>query len=263
MDLNLDAAKALASELGGDRALPLEVDVTSEDDVVSAIAACDKAWPAVRVGGCVNCGGVGMAGKTINADGEPFDLSTFQRVIDINLVGTFNVSRLTAARLVRDDPKPIKKADASTPERGVIINTASAAALEGQAGQSSYAASKGGVLSLALPMARDLAWYGIRVMTLAPALFSTPMMESLPERAKAQILRSSEFPVRFGHPDEFAHAVAAIIENPMLVRCNPAQYPTRCTARTDSALATALSFSFSERLIHPTGWRDTSWKAVT
>ncbi|PWN52965.1 3-hydroxyacyl-CoA dehydrogenase type-2-like protein, partial [Violaceomyces palustris] len=134
----------------------------------------------------------------------------------LKLVGTFNVSRLTAARIVRDVPKPIAQPDVNTKDRGVIVNTASAAALEGQAGQASYAGSKGGVVGMTLPMARDLAWYGIRVMTLCPALFGTPMMENLPERAKAKILRSSEFPARFGHPQEFASAVVSIIENSML-----------------------------------------------
>jgi NAD(P)-dependent dehydrogenase (short-subunit alcohol dehydrogenase family) len=135
-----------------------------------------------------------MAGKIINADGEPFDLDTFRTVVEINLIGSFNVCRLVASRLVRDG-KPIPRPDESTEDRGVLINTASAAAFEGQTGQVSYSASKGGVVGMTLPMARDLARYGIRTMTLAPALFSTPMMERLPDKAKKQILRSAEFPV--------------------------------------------------------------------
>lgn len=215
-DLNLSAGNSLASTLGSDRVAAFEVDVCEEDAVSTAIAECDRRWPGVKVGGCVNCGGVGMAGKIINQSGEPFDLETFRKTVEINLIGTFNVSRLTAARLVRDLPKPIPPPTESTPDLGVIINTASAAALEGQAGQCPYSASKGGVLSLTLPMARDLAWFGIRVMTLVPTLFETPMMENLPKRARDAILRTCEFPARFGKPEEFALSVQSVIENPML-----------------------------------------------
>ncbi|KAJ1018885.1 hypothetical protein NDA16_004688 [Ustilago loliicola] len=169
MDLQLEAGQKLADQLnssssggGAKRAAAFEVDVCSEDAVKAAIDGSDKLWPNVAVGGCVNCGGVGMAGKTIDQNGEPFDLDTFCKTVEINLIGTFNVSRLTAARLVRDLPKPIPKPTEATKDLGVIINTASAAALEGQAGQCPYSASKGGVLSLSLPMARDLAWFGIR-----------------------------------------------------------------------------------------------------
>lgn len=220
MDLNLGLGRELAEKLniaGGKRAAAFEVDICEEEAVSEAIRGADETWPGVKVGGCINCGGVGMAGKIINANGEPFDLETFRKVVDINLIGTFNVSRLTAARLVRDVERPIPKPTSSTVDLGVIINTASAAALEGQSGQCSYAASKGGVLSLTLPMARDLAWFGIRAMTLAPALFETPMMEKLPDRQRNAILRMSEFPVRFGKPDEFATAVQSCIENSMLV----------------------------------------------
>ncbi|KAN0065255.1 hypothetical protein ACQY0O_001752 [Thecaphora frezii] len=220
-DLDLERATSLASRLnattpGLERAAAYRVDICSESDVQSAIDACDRQWPRVLVGGCVNCGGVGMAAKLVDAEGNPSDLESFRKVIDINLVGTFNVTRLVAARLVRTLTKPVRKPTSDTKELGVIVNTASAAALEGQSGQAAYAASKGGVLSMTLPLSRDLARYGIRSMTLAPALFSTPMMEQLPERAKAQILKNAEFPVRFGEPDEFAHAVRMIIENPML-----------------------------------------------
>ncbi|GAK64709.1 3-hydroxy-2-methylbutyryl-CoA dehydrogenase [Moesziomyces antarcticus] len=222
MDLQLEQGQKLATDLnarggGGDkRAAAFEVDVCDEAAVQAAISGSDKLWPNIPVGGCVNCGGVGMAGKIINSEGEPFDLDVFRRTVEINLIGTFNVSRLTAARLVRDLPKPIPKPTEETKDLGVIINTASAAALEGQAGQCPYSASKGGVLSLTLPMARDLAWFGIRVMTLVPTLFETPMMAQLPKRARQAILRTCEFPARFGHPDEFALSVQSVIENPML-----------------------------------------------
>lgn len=223
MDLQLEAGQKLAEQLnssssgGAKRAAAFEVDVCSEEAVRVAIEGSDKLWPNVTVGGCVNCGGVGMAGKTIDQNGEPFDLDTFRKTVEINLIGTFNVSRLTAARLVRDLPKPIPKPTEATKDLGVIINTASAAALEGQAGQCPYSASKGGVLSLSLPMARDLAWFGIRVMTLVPTLFETPMMAQLPKRAREAILRTCEFPARFGYPEEFALAVQGVVENSMLV----------------------------------------------
>lgn len=195
-DLDLDGALALVKELGSERTIACEVDVCEEEPVVEAIKACDDKWPGVTVGGVVNCGGVGMAGKvsvcvrcervrgrtddhasqqTISADGEPFvscpvslllphsslrtsrapqNLDTFKKVVEINLVGTFNVSRLVAARIVRDAPKPIPKPTGATLDRGVIVNTASAAAFEGQMGQVSYSASKGGVVGMGMPMAR-------------------------------------------------------------------------------------------------------------
>ncbi|KAL9938111.1 hypothetical protein V8E36_002734 [Tilletia maclaganii] len=236
-DIDLDKANALVEELHASAsssptttpqkqkqkrprrtptAAAFHVDVCDEKAVQQAIEGSDKLWPSIPVGGVINCGGVAMAGKTINPDGAPFDLDVFKRVVEINLVGTFNVSRLVASRLIRDDPKPVPKSGEQTPDRGVIINTASAAALEGQMGQVSYAASKAGVLGMGLPMARDLAWFGIRVMTLCPALFETPMTENLPQRARSNLLRNAEFPARFGQPIEFAHAVLMIIENEML-----------------------------------------------
>ncbi len=262
MDLNHEAGQALANTLnssskGEKRAAAFEVDVCSEEAVSAAIAGSDKLWPKVPVGGCVNCGGVGMAGKIINPEGEPFDLDTFRKTVEINLVGTFNVSRLTAARLVRDQPKPIPKPTEATKDLGVIINTASAAALEGQAGQCPYSASKGGVLSLTLPMARDLAWYGIRVMTLVPTLFETPMMAQLPKRAKEAILRTCEFPARFGYPEEFALAVQGVVENPMLVssqinqvRMKPELLRTSLTFGTGILRSIRLLLC-AERLLHP------------
>lgn len=241
-DINEEAAEGLSKDLGNERSTFARVDVVSEEDVQDAIAKCDKQWPKIKVGGVINCGGVGMAGKTINGDGEPFDLDTFRTVVEINLIGTFNVCRLVAARLVRDVEKPIKKASEESKDLGVLINTASVAAFEGQTGQVSYSAGKGGVVGMTLPMARDLAWFGIRTMTLAPALFSTPMADKMSEKAKKALGRQLEFPVsiqmnnqkeqkklitfipffysiqaRFGLPDEFALAVISVIENPMLV----------------------------------------------
>ncbi|KAK0553555.1 hypothetical protein OC846_002476 [Tilletia horrida] len=230
-DIDGEGARSLAAELdashetskgkgkkqrGPSRVAAFIVDVCDEGGIQSAIEGTDKLWPKLPIGGVINCGGVAMAGKTLNPEGEPFDLDTFRRVVEINLIGTFNVSRLVASRLIRDLPKPVQKAGEKTPDRGVIINTASAAALEGQMGQVSYAASKAGVLGMGLPMARDLAWYGIRVMTLCPALFETPMTQNLPQRARQSLLKNAEFPARFGQPNEFAHAVLSIIENEMM-----------------------------------------------
>ncbi|KAE8244777.1 hypothetical protein A4X13_0g6273 [Tilletia indica] len=198
------------------RAAAFVVDVCDELAIQNAIRGTDQLWPGLPIGGVINCGGVAMAGKTINPDGEPFDLEVFKKVVEINLVGTFNVSRLVASRILRDQPKPVPKAGEKTLDAGVIINTASAAALEGQMGQVAYAASKAGVLGMGLPMARDLAWFGIRVMTLCPALFETPMTENLPPRTRQNLLKNAEFPARFGRPVEFAHAVVMIIENEML-----------------------------------------------
>lgn len=258
MDLQLEAGQKLADQLnssgGAKRAAAFEVDVCSEDAVKAAIDGSDKLWPNIAVGGCVNCGGVGMAGKTIDQNGEPFDLNTFRKTVEINLIGTFNVSRLTAARLVRDLPKPNPKPTEATKDLGVIINTASAAALEGQAGQCPYSASKGGVLSLSLPMARDLAWFGIRVMTLVPTLFETPMMSQLPKRAREAILRTCEFPARFGYPEEFALAVQGVVENSMLVSTQDA----KASGVGESVVLTQLTFcGFAgiERLLYSVGWR--------
>ncbi len=204
LDLQFEAAQELEKRLGGERAYaPCQVDVCSEEDVVKAIELCDQKWKGVTPGGCLNAGGVGMAGKTIDQNGEPFDLETFKKVVDINLIGTFNVSRLVAARLVRDVEKPIPKPDEGTRDRGVIINTASAAALEGQAGQAAYGASKGGVLAMNLPMTRDLAWFGIRVMTLAPALVSEVPARSMHGASMAS-LTTPTTTVRDSHDGRFA-----------------------------------------------------------
>lgn len=154
--------------------------------------------------------------QTLERDGSPHNLDLFETIIRINLTGTFNAARLTAARLVRDVPKPIPAPDESTPCRGVIVTVASQAGLEGQAGQLAYATSKAGVAGMALPMARDLAWYSIRTVAVCPSIFETPMSSNMPARARAKTLKTAEFPARFGRPDEFAHAVQSVIENDML-----------------------------------------------
>lgn len=157
----------------------------------------------------VNCAGIGIAQRTVRRDGAPHDLDQFTRIITVNLIGTFNIIRLAAARLVGNDPN----ADG---ERGVIINTASVAAYEGQIGQVAYAASKGGVVGLTLPVARDLASRGVRCCTIAPGLFSTPMLAGLADPARQALESSIPFPSRLGLPTEYASLACQIIANPML-----------------------------------------------
>lgn len=198
------------------RALGHKIDVCDTTSILEAIAAADARWKGVPLGGAVVASGVGMVGRTINRDGSPHDFDLFQDIIRINLMGTFNAARLTASRLVRDVSKPVQAPDESTACRGIIITVASQAGLEGQAGQLAYAASKAGVAGMALPMARDLSWYGIRTVSICPTIFETPMSKGMPDRARKLTLKSTEFPARFGRPDEFAHAVQSIIENDML-----------------------------------------------
>ena len=183
----------------------VETDVTDEGSVRAAVNA------ALEVGGlrgAVNCAGVASAEKVLGREG-PHSLDSFANVVQINLVGTFNVIRLTAEAMVSNDPS-------ESGERGVIVNTASVAAFDGQIGQVAYAASKGGVVALTLPVARELAKSGIRVMTIAPGIFDTPMMAGLPEAARESLGKQVPFPSRLGKPEEYADLVKHIIENEML-----------------------------------------------
>jgi NAD(P)-dependent dehydrogenase (short-subunit alcohol dehydrogenase family) len=157
----------------------------------------------------VNCAGIGTPGRVVDKKGEPLALAIFQKVIEVNLVGTFNVIRLAAARMLANEP-------AASGERGVIVNTASIAAFEGQIGQAAYAASKGGVVGMTLPIARDLAGAGIRVCTIAPGLFGTPMLMGLPQPAREALAASIPFPPRLGDPAEYAALACHILENTML-----------------------------------------------
>jgi NAD(P)-dependent dehydrogenase (short-subunit alcohol dehydrogenase family) len=157
----------------------------------------------------VNCAGIGSASRTVGKDGRPFDLAVFTRTIQVNLIGTFNVIRLTAARMVGNAPNP-------DGERGAIVNTASVAAFEGQIGQAAYSASKGGVVGMTLPIARDLARHGIRCCTIAPGLFATPLLMGLPQPARDALAASIPFPARLGRPPEFAALACQILENPAL-----------------------------------------------
>lgn len=202
-DMNEEAGRALAAELDGGFQ---KVDVTDEHAVEAALDAAEAGFGTARI--LMNCAGIAPPAKVLNRDGTPQPLSTFSKIIQVNLIGTFNMLSKFAARL--------HKADPVGEERGVIINTASVAAFEGQIGQAAYAASKGGVASMALPVARELARYGIRVNTIAPGIFLTPMLESLPQEAQESLGTQVPFPSRLGKPSEFADLVAAIIANPML-----------------------------------------------
>ncbi|KAF0819878.1 MULTISPECIES: 3-hydroxyacyl-CoA dehydrogenase [unclassified Cytobacillus] len=204
-DLAEDRAVHLLRELG-DNVLFLKTDVTKEEDVQMAVAFASKQFDSINT--AVNCAGIGIASKLLGRKGV-HSLDMFQRVISINLIGTFNVIRLAAEQIAKNDPN-------DQGERGVIINTASVAAFEGQIGQAAYSASKGGVVGMTLPIARELAAYGIRVMTIAPGLFNTPMFESLPEEARDSLGKMVPFPSRLGFPEEYARLAESILVNPML-----------------------------------------------
>ena len=206
LDLAKSHGQAIAQELGGN-VLFLEGDVTNEEQVAVAVDRAVAAFGAVHV--VVNCAGIATAGKTVGKNDQPLDLAPFRRTIEVNLIGTFNVIRLAAARMVKNTPN-------SEGERGVLINTASIAAFDGQVGQVAYAASKGGVVGLTLPIARDLSQYGIRCCTIAPRIFETPMLMGLPDAARKALEASIPFPSRLGRPAEYAALACHIIENPML-----------------------------------------------
>jgi NAD(P)-dependent dehydrogenase (short-subunit alcohol dehydrogenase family) len=188
----------------GDRARFAQADVTDEDAVASALDTAE-AMGTLRI--VVNCAGTGNAVRVLGKDGV-FPLQAFRKVVDINLVGTFNVLRLAAER--------IAKTDLIGEERGVIVNTASVAAFDGQIGQAAYSASKGGVVGMTLPIARDLAGKAIRVVTIAPGLFDTPLLAGLPEPARESLGKQVPHPSRLGNPDEYGALAVHIIENPML-----------------------------------------------
>jgi 3-hydroxyacyl-CoA dehydrogenase/3-hydroxy-2-methylbutyryl-CoA dehydrogenase len=195
----------LARKLG-DRARFVVADVTKEAEVRDAVARTLDAFGGLHV--AVNCAGVGVAAKVMSRRGL-FPLDLFTKCIEVNLIGTFNVIRLAAEAMAKNPPT----ADG---ECGVIVNTASVAAFEGQIGQAAYSASKGGVVGMTLPIARELAEHGIRVMTIAPGLFNTPMLAMMPEEGRRELAAQIPFPQRLGEPVEFAALVRAIVENPML-----------------------------------------------
>lgn len=203
-DVNRQAGEALAGEIGSSARF-VETDVTDDASVRRAVEAADEFG---RLGGAVHCAGIVAAGRIVGRQG-PHDLASFARVVEINLIGTFNVLRLAAAALAAGP------ADEEG-ERGVIVNTASVAAFDGQIGQAAYAASKAGVAGLTLPAARELGTHGIRVVAIAPGAFDTPMMASLPEPVRDSLAAQVPFPPRFGRPDEFAALVEHVIGNRML-----------------------------------------------
>lgn len=204
-DLDREAGKALASELGNAARFAL-TDVTSESDGKAAVDLALQAFGHLH--GLVNCAGIAPSEKVVGRDG-PHRLDTFVKTVNVNLVGTFNMIRLAAAAIAKESP-------GEDGERGVIVNTASIAAYDGQVGQAAYAASKGAVVSLTLPIARELARSGIRVVTIAPGAFATPMMSEFPEEVQDALARSVPFPSRLGRPAEFAALVKHICGNTML-----------------------------------------------
>jgi NAD(P)-dependent dehydrogenase (short-subunit alcohol dehydrogenase family) len=206
LDLERSNGAAIAGELGSE-ALFLPADVTEEAGVAAAVERVTAEFGPLRI--VVSCAGIGTPGRVVDKKGEPLDLGSFRRVIEVNLIGTFNVLRLAAARMQGNEPN-------AAGERGVVVNTASIAAYEGQIGQAAYAASKGGVVGLTLAVARDLAASGIRVCTIAPGLFATPMLMGLPESAREALAASIPFPPRLGDPSEYAALACHIAENPML-----------------------------------------------
>ena len=203
IDVNRDAAERLAEEIGGQACV---ADVASEEQVIAALDAAEAAFGPARI--LVNCAGIGGARRVVGKDG-PHPLESFRRTVEVNLVGTFNVIRLFADRAQRLEPL-------DGGERGVIVNTASVAAFDGQIGQSAYAATKGGIAAMTLPLARDLSRAGIRVMTIAPGIFETPMLGELPEEAQASLGAQVPFPPRLGRPGEYAALACHIVENQML-----------------------------------------------
>jgi NAD(P)-dependent dehydrogenase (short-subunit alcohol dehydrogenase family) len=204
-DVNDEKADALAAELG-DAALAIHCDVTSEDDVQSAVDTAVEAFGELRL--AVGCAGVGWPEKVVSKRG-PHQLLPFETVVRVNLIGMFNVLRLTAAAMNGNEP------DAEG-ERGAIVMTASIAAYDGQIGQVAYAASKGGIVGMTLPAARDLSGRGIRVCSIAPGLFDTPLLAALPDEAREALGKGVPFPPRLGRPEEYARLAISITENPML-----------------------------------------------
>jgi NAD(P)-dependent dehydrogenase (short-subunit alcohol dehydrogenase family) len=204
-DINGEKGNKVAEDLG-ERAVFVPTDVTNEESVQTAIQTATGTFSALH--GAVSCAGVGIAIRTISKMG-PHPLDAFQTVLHINLIGTFNVLRLAAHTMAKNEPD-------ETGERGIIINTASVAAYDGQIGQCAYSASKAGIVGLTLPAARDLSRHAIRVMTVAPGLFDTPLLGALPQRIRQSLAETVPFPNRLGTPSEFADLVKHIIENPML-----------------------------------------------
>jgi 3-hydroxyacyl-CoA dehydrogenase/3-hydroxy-2-methylbutyryl-CoA dehydrogenase len=216
LDMNESGSAELVKELG-DSAIFFKTDVSSEEDVQKAVNGAIERFGSIDF--VINCAGFGIGKKVYSNDG-PHPLKDFSRVIEVNLIGTFNVIRLAVEKMVNNEPN-------DQGERGVIIITSSVAAFEGGIGQAAYSASKGGMVGMTLPIARELAAHGIRVVTIAPGLFETPIYNTTPEKIVQSLKKITPFPKRFGYPEEFAHMVQCVIENPML---------NGCTLRIDGAI---------------------------
>ena len=204
VDLNADRGKKLAAELG-DAATYAQADVSNADEVQAAV---DQATSMGTLRAAISCAGIGFGMRTIGKDGTPHDLGVFQKVIAVNLVGTFNILRLAASAMAKNEPED--------GERGVVINTASVAAFDGQIGQVAYSASKGGIVGLTLPAARDLSKAQIRVVTIAPGTFDTPLLATLPDDMRAALAATIPHPSRLGRPEEFGALACHIVENSYL-----------------------------------------------
>jgi NAD(P)-dependent dehydrogenase (short-subunit alcohol dehydrogenase family) len=204
-DVNNEAGEELSEELG-EKAYFVYTDVTGEESVRGTVGTAVEIYGGLQ--GAINCAGIAIAMKVLSSRGI-HGLDAFSTVINVNLIGTFNVTRLAAEAMSKSEPN-------EAGERGVIINTASVAAFEGQIGQAAYSASKGGVVGMTMPIARELARYGIRVLTIAPGLFDTPMLAGLPDKARQSLAQQIPFPSRLGKPDEYASLAQHIIENEML-----------------------------------------------
>jgi NAD(P)-dependent dehydrogenase (short-subunit alcohol dehydrogenase family) len=202
-DMNEETGRAQAAKIGGTF---MKVNVTDAVNVSEAVSAAEKQYGVARV--LVNCAGIAFGGKTVGKEFAPHSLDQFRKVIEVNLIGTFNVIAQFAARLAQAEP--------IGEERGAIVNTASVAAFEGQIGQAAYSASKGGVVGMTLPIARDLASLGIRVVTIAPGIFYTPMMAGMPQNVQDSLGKQVPFPSRLGKPEEYAQLVHSIVINPMI-----------------------------------------------
>ena len=213
-DLNESAGQALVDELG-DSARFIRCDVTSSEEVQAAVNLAEQAFGGLK--GSINCAGIAVVQKLLDRDNNPADLDAFSRGVTINLVGSFNVARLVAASIA--SRVAAEKESGNTDkniDQGIIINTASIAAFDGQVGQASYASSKAGVVGLTLPLARELTRHGIRVMAIAPGVFATPMMDTIPDKAREQLEMAVPYPKRLGEPSEFAKLVLHIIDNSYL-----------------------------------------------
>jgi NAD(P)-dependent dehydrogenase (short-subunit alcohol dehydrogenase family) len=202
-DLNTKLAETVAAEIGG---IAVTCDVADAASAEAAIAAAAKAHGPARV--LINCAGIGVAKRVVGREG-PMALADFERVIKVNLIGSFNMLRLAAAEMSKLDPL-------STGERGVVVSTASVAAYDGQIGQAAYSASKGGIVAMTLPIAREMAQFGIRVLAIAPGLFLTPLLAVLPQEAQDSLAAAIPFPRRLGDPSEFASLVKQMVDNPYL-----------------------------------------------